>query len=93
VYTKPFDMKVGATTIKMNEGSTGIDETINYSMSLEMPTSESTIVKLSKLGVSIKGTFDKPKVKVETKELLKDAAATLKVQAKEKISEAGNVAK
>ncbi len=93
VYTEPFDMTVGATTIKMHKGSTGIDKKIDYTMNLEMPTPESTILKISKLGVRIGGTFDNPKIKVETKELLKEAAATIKVQAKEKMSEAGSVAK
>ena len=93
VYTEPFDMKIGATTIKMDEGSTGIDQTIDYTMKLEMPTPETTIVKISKIGVKLGGTFTKPSVKIQTREMFQDAAATLKGQAKEKINEAGSVAK
>lgn len=93
VYTSPFDVTCGATKINVGKGSTGIDQTIDYTMKLDMPTPETTIIKMSKVGLRVGGTFSNPKVKIETKEMLQDAAATIKSQAKVKVEEAKVVAK
>jgi len=93
IYTKPFDMSVGTTKINVGEGSTGIDKTIDYTLKLVIPTPETTIVKMSKVSVKVSGTFSNPKVSIMAKEMLKDAMATIKEQAKGKIEEAKVVAK
>ncbi len=93
VFTDPFAMTVGETTINMDKGSTGIDQTIDYTMKLEIPTPESTLIKLNKIGVRLGGSFSKPTVKIETREMLKDVAATLKSQTKETMDEVKVVAK
>lgn len=93
VYTEPFDFNIADTKLRIEKGSTGIDQTIDYTMKVNMPTSEGTIVKLNKLGLKVGGTFTNPKVSIQTKELLNDALSTLKDQASKKMDEAKVVAK
>lgn len=93
VYTEPFDFAIADTKFTVEKGSTGIDQTIDYTMKVNMPTPEATIVKLSKLGLKVGGTFTKPKVSIQTKEMLNDALSTLKQQAGKKLDEAKVVAK
>ncbi len=93
VYTNPFDINVADTKLTVQRGSTGIDQTIDYVMNASIPTPESTIVKLSKLGLRITGTITDPKVKIETKEMVQDAVNTLKQQAAKGVEQTKEVAK
>lgn len=93
VYTDPFDIAVADTKVTVQRGSTGIDQTIDYTMNLNVPTSDNTIVKLSKLGLKVGGTFTSPTVKIETKEMLQDAANTLKEQASKGVDQVKETAK
>ncbi len=93
VYTKPFNFKVADTEFTVEDGSTGIDQTIDYKMKVNMPQSQDDILKISKLGLKVGGTFSNPKVSIETKELLNDAMSTLKKQASKQMDEAGEVVK
>ncbi len=93
VYTKPFTFKVADTEFAVENGSTGIDETIDYRMKVNMPQNQNDILKISKLGLRIGGTFSDPKVSIETKELFEDAVSTIKKQASKQMSEAGEVMK
>lgn len=81
VYTDPFEFAIADTKFLVEKGSTGIDQTIDYTMKVNMPTPESTIIKLNKLGLKVGGTFSNPKVSIQTKELINDAMNTLKQQA------------
>jgi hypothetical protein len=93
VYTDPFDINIADTKINVEKGSTGVDQTIDYTMKVAIPTSGNNVFKLSKLGVKIGGTFTSPKISIQTKEMIKDAVATIKQQANKKIEEVKTVAK
>jgi hypothetical protein len=93
VYTDPFEFNIADTKINMEKGSTGVDQTIDYTMKVAIPTSGNAVFKLSKLGVKIGGTFSAPKVSIQTKEMMKDAVATIKQQASKKMDEVKTVAK
>lgn len=71
VLTQPFDMKVG--TINMNlSGSTGLDQTIDYTATVKLPDSKVSSV-VSTVDVGIGGTFSSPKVTVDVKKAAKEA--------------------
>jgi len=93
VYTDPFDINIADTKINVEKGSTGVDQTIDYTMKVAIPTSGNAVFKLSKLGVKIGGTFSAPKISIQTKEMMKDAVATIKQQASKKMDEVKTVAK
>ncbi len=88
VYTDPFDFNIADTKIRVNKGSTGIDQTIDYTLNVDIPMKETTVLKLNKVGVRLGGTFASPKVSLETKELIDDAKEVLKEQATQKIEQA-----
>lgn len=72
--TKPFDLKMGATSMTLS-GSTGLDQTIDYQATVNLPEGAAGGV-LSKVGVTIGGTFTKPTIKLGVKEAAKEAAKT-----------------
>ncbi|MDR1678824.1 MAG: AsmA family protein [Prevotellaceae bacterium] len=93
VYTSPFSFAVADTKINVDNGSTGIDQTIDYTLHADVPTPEASVVKLNKLGLKIGGTFSSPKVSLQTKELVNEAVNTLKTKANEKLGEVKTAAK
>lgn len=72
--TQPFDLKLGSTTMTL-AGSTGLDQTIDYTGTVALPEGSAGGV-LSKVGVTIGGTFSKPEIKLGVKEAAKEAART-----------------
>ncbi len=74
VNTSPFDVNLGVT--KMNlAGSTGLDQTIDYVAKVSLP-SNLTKGMLNNVNVKIGGTFTSPKVSLDTKSLIGDAASS-----------------
>ncbi len=72
--TQPFDLKLGAASMTL-AGSTGLDQTIDYQATVNLPEGAAGGV-LSKVGVTIGGTFSKPTIKLGVKEAAKEAAKT-----------------
>ena len=64
--TKPFDIKLGETSINL-AGSTGIDQTIDYSGKITIPPSMGVVAKAGVLPLRITGTFTKPSISVDMK--------------------------
>ena len=78
VLTSNFSFYIADTKFNVENGYTSINENIDYTMHVDIPTSESTILKINKAGVRITGTISDPKVKVQTKEMIKEAGRTIK---------------
>ncbi len=70
--TQPFDLKMGQTTMTLS-GSTGLDQTIDYTATVALPEGAVGGV-LSKVGVTIGGTFSKPEIQLGVKEAAQEAA-------------------
>ena len=72
--TSPFDIKMG--NINMNlSGTTGLDQTINYTANITLPES-ATGGYINNVTATIGGTFTKPEIKLDTKELINNAIKT-----------------
>ncbi len=56
VSTKPFDIKLGDYVMNLS-GSTGLDQTIDYSGKVKLPASVGNISKLMTLDLKIGGSF------------------------------------
>lgn len=80
VATKPFDIKFGETMLNLS-GSTGLDQTIDYSGKVKLPASTGAIAQLSTLDLKIGGTFTSPKVSIDTKSMAKQAISAVKGKA------------
>lgn len=72
VATKPFDIKVGDYNLNLS-GSTGLDQTVDYSGKLKLPVSVGDISKSITLDLKIGGSFTSPKVSVDTKNMVNQA--------------------
>lgn len=70
--TEPFDIKMGSTTLNLT-GSTGLDQTIDYTGKLSLPESAGSLGALSAVNLKIGGTFTSPKISVDTKSMAKEA--------------------
>jgi len=80
VATKPFDIKLGETVLNLS-GSTGLDQTIDYSGKVKLPASTGALAQLSTLNLKIGGTFTSPKVSIDTKSMAKQALSNVKGKA------------
>lgn len=77
VSTKPFDIKLGEYVLNLS-GSTGIDQTIDYTGKVKLPASlAGDYAKLTTLDLKIGGSFDSPKVSVDTKSMANQAVQTV----------------
>uniref|UniRef100_UPI00405749E8 AsmA family protein n=1 Tax=Alistipes sp. TaxID=1872444 RepID=UPI00405749E8 len=72
--TEPFDLKLGSTTLNLS-GSTGLDQTIDYTARVSLPGKAGSVVQ--NLNVKIQGTFAKPKISVDVAEAAREAATNL----------------
>lgn len=81
VTTQPFDLKMGKTNINL-QGSTGLDQTIDYVARVSLPAGTSKIVKT--IPVKIVGTFSSPKITLGVQEAAEDA---LKEVVKDKLGD------
>lgn len=78
VRTGGFAFEIADTRVRVDEGRTGLDEKIDYTLHVDVPTSESTVFKMSKMGVHIGGTFTKPEVSVKSRDMIAEARETMK---------------
>ena len=72
VITKPFDINIGNGGKLNLEGTTSINESINYKGTVSLPKSMSNNF-INNVGLTITGTFTNPKVSIDTKSLLSNA--------------------
>ena len=86
VNTKPFDIKVGNMNLNLS-GSTGLDQTIDYTGKLKLPQSAGSIAALSTIDLKIEGTFTSPKISVDTKSMAKQATQAATNKAIEAVGE------
>lgn len=69
INTKPFSIVVGDGGKLNLEGTTGLDQSINYKGSITLPKSMANDY-LSNIPITIGGTFSDPKIGVDTKSLI-----------------------
>lgn len=86
VETKPFDIKLGDYTLNLS-GSTGLDQTIDYSGKVKLPASTGNISKLSTLDLKIGGSFTSPKVSIDTKSMANQAVEAIADEAINKLGQ------
>lgn len=75
IATKPFSLNLGNSGKLSLEGSTGLDQTINYKGTVSLPKSTTGGI-ISNVPLTIGGTFTSPKIGIDTKALLQDAATS-----------------
>ena len=75
ITTQPFDLKMGDIDINLS-GSTGLDQTIDYTARVALPKGLSGGV-LESVDVGIGGTFSSPKVTLGLKEAVQDAVKSI----------------
>ncbi|NDW18590.1 AsmA family protein [Dysgonomonas sp. 216] len=73
ITTKPFNINVGNGGLLKLEGSTSLDESINYTGSITLPKSL-TNNYINNVGITIGGTFANPKIGIDTKSLINNVA-------------------
>ena len=83
--TKPFDIKLGDYALNLS-GSTGLDQTIDYSGKVKLPASTG-IAKLSTLDLKIGGSFTSPKVSIDTKSMANQAVEAVADEAISKLGQ------
>jgi len=86
VYTQPFTLSMGSTNMVLS-GSTGVDQTIDYTGKINLPAAVGSKAGLSNVEMKIAGTFDSPKVSVDTKGMLQQATKALANEALGKLGE------
>lgn len=75
VATQPFDLKVAGTNITLS-GTTGLDQTIDYTARVAMPSSVTGGV-VETLDVKIGGTFSSPKITLGVREAVEQAVKNI----------------
>ncbi|MDR2956491.1 MAG: AsmA family protein, partial [Prevotella sp.] len=76
ITTSPFNVNIGSGGALKLEGSTGLDQTINYKGTVTLPKSLSNNI-INNVPITIGGTFSSPKIGVDTKALISDAASSI----------------
>lgn len=76
VSTQPFDIKLGDYVLNLS-GSTGLDQTIDYSGKVKLPASMGGFAKISSIDLKIGGTFNSPKVALDTKSMANQAVESV----------------
>ncbi|NDV94897.1 AsmA family protein [Dysgonomonas sp. 521] len=74
--TKPFNVNFGDGGVMKLEGSTGLDQSIDYKGTVTLPKSMANNY-VSAVPITIGGTFASPKIGVDTKALASGAAASV----------------
>lgn len=75
VNTKPFDLKLGDYSMNLS-GSTGLDQSIDYTGKIAIPASAGNLSKLGTVDMKIGGSFTSPKVSIDMESLAKQAASS-----------------
>jgi hypothetical protein len=81
VSTRPFDLRIGSDMNLNLSGSTGIDQTIDYTGRLRLPASAGIASTLTTLDLRIGGTFTAPTVSVDMAGMARQAVENLTEQA------------
>ena len=89
IATSPFDIKMGDVTMNLS-GSTGLDQTIDYSGKISLPD-KATGGVLNNLSLKIGGTFTSPKVSVDVKEAAKEAVTNVVNKEIQKLTGSENI--
>lgn len=76
ITTKPFNINIGNGGMMKLEGSTGLDQSINYKGTVTLPKSLANNY-INNVPITIGGTFSSPKIGVDTKALVTDAASSI----------------
>ncbi|WP_029905743.1 AsmA-like C-terminal region-containing protein [Prevotella sp. 10(H)] len=76
ITTKPFNINIGNGGMMKLEGSTGLDQSINYKGTVTLPKSLANNY-INNVPITIGGTFSSPKIGVDTKALVGDAASSI----------------
>lgn len=84
IATKPFDIKMGTTTLSLN-GTTGLDQTIDYAGKLKLP--EGAAKGISTIDLKIGGKFSSPKITIDTQSMAKQAASAATDKALEAVGQ------
>lgn len=84
--TAPFDIKLGSTILNLS-GSTGLDQTIDYTGKIKLPASSGSISQLTTLDLKIDGTFSSPNISVDTKSMVNQAVQSVADKALNKMGE------
>lgn len=91
VETKPFDIKMGDYNLNLS-GTTGLDQTIDYSGKVKLPSSAGSIASLTTFDLKIGGTFTSPTVKVDTKSMANQALQSVGEQVLDKLTNKSDTA-
>ena len=84
LHTKPFDIKMGQMNLNLS-GTTGLDQSIDYTGKLKLPESAGTLSALTTIDLKIGGTFTSPKISIDTKSMAKQAASVATSKALEAV--------
>lgn len=84
IATKPFDIKMGTTILSLN-GTTGLDQTIDYAGKLKLP--EGAAKGISTIDLKIGGKFSSPKITIDTQSMAKQAASAATDKALEAVGQ------
>lgn len=76
IITKPFNINIGNGGMMKLEGSTGLDQSINYKGTVTLPKSLANNY-INNVPITIGGIFSSPKIGVDTKALVTDAASSI----------------
>ena len=83
VSTKPFDLKMGNATLSLS-GSTGLDQTIDYTGRLKLPA---TATGISTIDLAIGGRYSDPRISIDTQNMAKQAANAVTEKAVETVGD------
>lgn len=82
LQTQPFNINIGDYNINLS-GSTGLDQTIDYSGKVKLPANITKIEGLDTVGLLIGGTFTSPTFTLDTKSLVEQGSKVAQDKAKE----------
>ena len=80
VRTSPFDLKIGNTKLTL-AGTTGLDQTIDYTATIDLSQEKVISDYVGVVEARIGGTFTKPTIDIDTKEIVKQAVTNKVVEA------------
>ena len=83
VSTQPFDIGIGSDMNLNLSGSTGIDQTIDYTGKLKLPVAAGLAASLTTVDLKIGGTFTSPTVSVDMKGMAQQAVENVREMATE----------
>lgn len=72
IRTKPFDIKMGNMNLNLS-GTTGLDQTIDYTGKLKLPAANNTVI--NSIDLKIGGKFSSPKITIDTQSMVHQAAS------------------